>query len=176
LGLEHGPTNTEHAEYRTLSLYYAQSAPGLERTDAIDVGDLASEGAHAWSDPSGVLLPTLTSEFEGAGGTWLADAGRRGVGAHSFRLALRSDNDGVRLRRLCDQALAPQQAEVYVDGAYLGTWYQARSNPLRRWLEDEHEIPPAFTRGKSSIEVRLEPRGPRWNAYRYEAWSYLPVR
>ncbi|MBL8896804.1 MAG: DUF2961 domain-containing protein [Planctomycetes bacterium] len=176
IGLEHGPTNTESAEYRTLALFYAQSAPGIERSDLLEVGDLASETAHAWSDPSGVLLPPLGTEFEGAGtGAAHSDAGRRAVGSHGFRLALRSDNDGVRVRRLSDQALAPQQAEVYVDGAYVGTWYQARSNPLRRWLEDEFELPPAFTRGKSSIDVRLEPRGTRWNAYRYEAWSYLPV-
>jgi hypothetical protein len=176
LGLEHGPTNTEHAEYRTLALYYAQDLAGLLQTDALDVGDLGSETAHAWTDPSGTLLPVLQTDFEGAEiGRVVSDAGRRGAGPHSFRLALRSDNDGARLRRLCDQALAPQQAEVYVDGAYVGTWYQPRSNPLHRWLEDELEIPPAFTRGKSSIAVRLEPRGARWNAYRYEAWSYRPL-
>ena len=32
----------------------------------------------------------------------VTDAGRRGVGPHSFRLAIRLDNDGVRLRRTSD--------------------------------------------------------------------------
>lgn len=177
LSIEHGPTNTEDAEYRTLALFYAQRATGLELSDAVDVGDLGSELAHEWSDPTGVLLPALSAGFEGEGiGVRTADSGRRGVGPHSFRIALRGENDGARLRRTSDQALAPQQAEVYVDGAYVGLWYQARSNPLHRWLEDEFELPPSFTRGKSAAVVRIEPRGTRWNAYRYEAWSYLPPR
>lgn len=174
LSIEHGPENREDAEYRSVALYYGVDRVGIELSDTIDVGDLGSEIAHAWNDPSGVFLPASSFDFEGElQGQLLSEEGRRAVGPFHFRVGIRPDNDGVRLRRLSDQAIAPQWADVWVDGVLVGPWYQSRSNATHRWLEDSFEIPPSLTTQKSSIEVRLVPRGARWNTYRIEAWSYL---
>lgn len=68
---------------------------------------------------------------------------------------------------------------VSVDGVPVSerTWYQPDCNPYRRWLEDEFEIPVAYTRGKARIAVRLEyvPTGDEaaWTEFRYWVYSKL---
>jgi hypothetical protein len=66
---------------------------------------------------------------------------------------------------------------VFVDGANVEerSWYWPDFNPFRRWLEDEYEIPASYTRGKSSLRIRLvnvagEDRA--WSESAYWVYSY----
>lgn len=142
-----------------------------------------------------------------------ADGGRHTTGTSEFTLTIRPDNLGVLLRRKLDYAFADQRAEVLiaddVAGAEYepaGIWYLAGSNTCvysnpadelgaaehlvetsnRRWRDDEFLVPPALTRGRDKIRVRIvfEPK-PKplyagypladlaWSEYRYWAYSYV---
>lgn len=88
----------------------------------------------------------------------------------SFTLKLDRQNRGAELRRMGDQSLAGQHAEVTVNGRRLADWVQPLGNQSRRWLEDVYQIPADVTRGRSTITVRLVPKTP-WSAASYTAWS-----
>jgi hypothetical protein len=153
-------------DYQGAVFYYGIDAPTLVQTDALDVGDPASERTHDYrSDGTPV---TLTSRYEGcsfmadqySGGFVpgeVTDSGRAVTNASEFTVAVRPDNEGVRLRRRSDQTFGRQRAEVFVDDKPVTerTWYRADRNPHLRWLEDEFEIPVRYTKGKDKIRVRL---------------------
>ena len=153
-------------DYHGAVFYYGIDQPTLVQTDALDVGDPTSELAHAYrSDGESV---TLISRYEGcsfenkqfSGGFVpgeVTDTGRAVKTASEFTVAIRPDNDGVRLRRRSDQQFGRQRAQVFVDGEPIAerTWYRADRNPHLRWLEDEFEIPAHYTKGKDKIRVKL---------------------
>ena len=83
----------------------------------------------------------------------------------------------MRLRRRSDQQQGRQRARVFVDDVPVSerTWYFADSNPHRRWLEDDFEIPASYTKGKERIRIRLEylPGGaPGWTEFFYWTFSH----
>ena len=153
-------------DYHGAVFYYGIDQPTLVQTDTLDVGDPASERAHAYRSDGEAT--TLTSRYEGcsfedhqfSGGSVpgeVTDSGRAVKTASEFTVAIRPDNDGVRLRRRSDQQLGRQRAQVFVDGEPVAerTWYRADRNPFLRWLEDEFEIPAHYTKGKNKIRVKL---------------------
>ena len=91
-----------------------------------------------------------------------------------------SQNEGVRLRRLSDQNDVRQAARVFVDGEEVTErlWYVADSNPYKRWLEDDFEIPARYTKGKKSLNIRIVPvsmskEGKNtWNEAEYQVFCY----
>ena len=153
-------------DYHGAVFYYGIDTPTLVQTDTLDVGDADSERTHGYqSDGTAV---TLTSRYEGctfedkqiSGGFVpgeVTDAGRAVKTASEFTVAIRPDNEGVRLRRRSDQTFGRQRARVFVDGEPVAerTWYRADRNPTLRWLEDEFEIPARYTKGKDKIRVKL---------------------
>lgn len=52
-----------------------------------------------------------------------------------------------------------KQPCVFVDGEEVTErlWYVADSNPYKRWLEDDFEIPAKYTKGKKSLNIRIVP-------------------
>jgi hypothetical protein len=56
-------------------------------------------------------------------------------------------------------------------------WYWADNNPHRRWLEDEYEIPIAYTLGKDQLRLKIENMptdgATQWSQYRYWVFSYV---
>lgn len=94
------------------------------------------------------------------------DDGRLTAAPLSFRVAVDQANQGVRLRRRLDQGLAPQTADVYVDGSFAGVWHTFETNPFLRWRDEDLELPAPLTAGKSALEIRIVPRG-LWTDYRY---------
>jgi hypothetical protein len=74
---------------------------------------------------------------------------------------------------LLDQGMGPQRAEVSVDGAPAGTWYDPDRNPWKRLAESDYELPPAFVKGKSSIRVTFRPAGATWSIGELRAFSHV---
>ena len=120
----------------------------------------------------------LTSEYN-RDDFWkpVEDTGRSFTKQCEFTVTVDPENQGVRLRRRADQAIGRQRVKVFVDGTLVQerTWYAPDFNPFRRWLEDEFEIPLAYTRGKSSMRIRLvnvagDDRP--WSAFTYRVYSY----
>ena len=50
----------------------------------------------------------------------------------------------------------PQTAKVYVDGAYAGMWRHAYQNGHLRWFDSDFDISSKYTRGKSTLALKLE--------------------
>jgi hypothetical protein len=104
----------------------------------------------------------------------------------SFTMAITPHAAGAFVRRTFDAASPNQRADVYVDGAFAGTWYSAggfskvdRFGVTRRLLEDEFPLPPSMIGGRQtvSIELRNHPvaglsSGP-WTAIRYQLYSMV---
>jgi hypothetical protein len=146
--LEHGGTNESKEHYETVTYWYGAPAPALVRTDEFQVGDEASEKAHAYSSPGASPPTEVTSRYE-----WgvdqikgrevfpaHTDRGRITKGASEFTLKLEPKNLGVLLRRKLDYSYPNQRAEVEVADASsgqqgesltwgrAGIWYLAGSN------------------------------------------------
>jgi hypothetical protein len=87
-------------------------------------------------------------------------------------------NAGVRLRRVLDQSCGPQCADVLVDGAPAGVWYDPDRNPFKCLAESDVELPPALVRGKASIRVGFRPQGGAWSIGELRAFSHVdrPIR
>ena len=151
--LEHGGENESTEHYETVAYWYGAPAAALVKTDALDVGNPASETAHRYTSPMAGEPYSITSRYE-----WGPDTlrprkgtaepplvvypeqtldGRVTRGSSEFSIALRPDNFGVVLRRTLDYSFPNQRAEVYIAeerngqaGLFerAGTWYLAGAN------------------------------------------------
>ncbi|MGO8748828.1 MAG: DUF2961 domain-containing protein [Thermoguttaceae bacterium] len=181
--IEHGCDNQNEMVHSGALFYYSRSAPGIVLTDSVDIGNEASEKAHAYR---------VEGAREGTGGVWrlasfyeregqtTRDDGRTITGHSEFKVTINPANDGVRLRRRFDQALPGQRARVWINGVAVAErpWYYAGGNPMFRWRDEDFEIPPSYTRGKSSITVRIEnaPLATPGRHYSYQEKSDLVTK
>jgi hypothetical protein len=87
-------------------------------------------------------------------------------------MAIQPTNQGMVLRRRLDQSIVNQQANVYVDGAFVGPWYRAGGNASHQWRDDDFMIPASFTSGKSTVQIRVQfvSSTNDWNEFTY--WAY----
>lgn len=179
-GIEAGDRNDCDMSHSGLLLYYGQDKPALVQTDLLAVGDQASREAHDYHVVGLVSAVELESLYETDDSTPpVKDCGQSLGGASEFTVKIDPRNNGVRLRRRSDQQHGRQRACVYVDGVLVTerAWYWAGNNPYRRWLEDEFEVPLAYTRGKSQLRLRIQSLSddgaPQWSQYRYWVFSHV---
>ncbi len=174
VGIEHGGLNDMEAEYSSVAFYYGRDEVGLVKTDELNIGDPESEGDHSYSLEDEIALLSNTYFYEGdEDDIPITDEGRYFSTPSRFTTSIHPKNRGVKLRRRSDQEEGRQKAQVSVNGKKAGIWYTSEENPYKRWLDDEFEIDPIFTRGKSSITVEVKPLEGHWNEYRYWIYSYL---
>ena len=90
-----------------------------------------------------------------------ADTGRAFRGHSRFTVKIDSDNQGVKLRkRINRKDNGVQKADVYIDNVkvtqpwYICTLSTASDDQL--WYDSDFEIPQSYTRGKSSITVKIQ--------------------
>ncbi|TLS49026.1 DUF2961 domain-containing protein [Paenibacillus antri] len=176
-GIEAGEFNNQYIRHSGALFYYGVDEPGLTLTDELDIGDPASEGIHSYRTSGSRGYYTLESYYEGDDDhRSIRDTGHEIEGWSEFVATVHPENAGVRLRRRSDQMTGRQKANVYVDGALVTerSWYAADRNPYKRWLEDEFDVPAAYTSGKSEITIRLEyvqaGETRAWNEFYY--WIY----
>ncbi|MBE7163456.1 MAG: DUF2961 domain-containing protein, partial [Williamsia herbipolensis] len=171
-GIEHGPVDDVQASYSSTAFWYGAARFTHKATDNVDVGNTASERAHAYR---GGDRATLTATYEGDNGPQSpsSDDLRTSTGKVSFRVALDKRNEGATLRRTSDQDKPRQQAKVRVDGRPVGTWTQPLDNPAHRWLDDTFELPASVTAGHREVTVTLTPTDDSapWTAARYTVLS-----
>lgn len=144
---EHGGENNEKEEYESVAYWYGLPGASLVLTDTLDVGDEASEAAHAYDSPSASAPVTIQSRFEwGPDHMKIGDyefelypeqtrTGRSMTGTSEFDVTIRPENHGVLLRRTLDYQYPNQRAEIYVSDSSgdaewtkAGVWYLAGSN------------------------------------------------
>lgn len=84
----------------------------------------------------------------------VVDEGRAFNESSTFRVALDPANEGVRLTRRLNFRTPDQTADVYVDGKLAGSWFTP-SNDKGVWRDASFWIPPAMTRGKRELAIRV---------------------
>ena len=156
--IQHGGLSDVISNYRSIAFCYLQKNQRLHQTDLIDVGSPASEEIHSYRASASGPVVKMSAFPEGDNFEVLTKAtGRYHTGGEvRFTVAVDSANEGVKLRRLIDQKNGRQKALVYIDGEYAGCWYNGYTNEYLRWSETDFEIHPRFTRGKQSLDVKLE--------------------
>lgn len=159
-GIEHGGVNDTDSRYASLAYYYIRDRLGLAQTDAVAF--------------SGEGVETIEGFFEGDDDDVLVKCAILKTEDPVERvLKIDPGNAGVRLRRALDQAIGPQRAEVSVDGAPAGVWYDPDRNPFKRLAEGDFELPLALVKGKASIRVAFKPRGGAWSIGELRAFSHV---
>jgi hypothetical protein len=90
-------------------------------------------------------------------------------------MALNSSNTGVTLKRRLDYGIADQKANIYVDGALVGQWFDSGSDGTYRWRDNSFSIPSTYTAGKTVITVKVSfvSAAIDWNEFYY--WAYSKV-
>lgn len=173
--LEHGNRNDTPADAWTLAYYYHQPQSRLQLTDTLDIGDAASEKAHNYIIDDQTRESKDSQYFEGfLVSKKLEDSGRFHQGKSSFTVKINPRNKGVLLRRLFNQSVINQQAQVYVNNQPAGTWYTAGGNRRKFWKEEDFLLPASLTQGKKKLEIRIEyvaypqNENTEWSEYRYE--------
>lgn len=173
--IEHGDRSTAPANYSSTAYWYGQSAPSLESSDVVDIGDNRGRVAHGYT-AAGETVGPLTSTFEGKGDrTPVTMTVSSSTGPIQFTATVDQANKGVRLSRISDQTRSYQRANVYIDGKLVGEWFEPLCNTHSRWLADAFDVPASATKGRSTVTVRLEPIGgaPAWSVARYAVFSQV---
>ena len=132
----------------------------FHRTDTVDVGQAASESAHAYGITDQTWSGTRgfgSLRYPNGAVPLLTDDGRAfGSGGHSqFTVAINPSNNGVRLTRRLDSSIADQVAAVTVNGVAAGQWAPLPAQPEGQpWVDETLDLPASLTAGQSSIVVR----------------------
>lgn len=137
---EHGGENLSTEHYEGVTYWYGLPAPSLIKTDSLDVGNTASEQAHAYTSPQASQPEQITSRYEWGidvfpAAPWGMDPaklpgymerigkdiypaltadGRYTRGSSAFTVKLSPGNTGVLLRRTLDYSFPNQKAAVYI--------------------------------------------------------------
>jgi hypothetical protein len=181
---QHGGTDDSTQPYRAAVLWYGTPTRTAPLTDELRVGDPTSAASHRLSAPgatSSALTAAYGYQVEAPPST---DTGDSTTGTTSFTMALNPANTGAFLRRKSDYGLPNQRANVFIDGAFAGTWYASGSFTgtdtsaiPRRWRDDELPLPASLTAGKSSVRVQIQfvrtPADQAWSEFAYEMYSFV---
>lgn len=177
-GIEHGGWNNYDVDLETVAFYYRTPFSLSRVTDEVDVGDAASEQAHDYQITGTAYTDEKTWSYEGDNDHHLInDTGRRLAGGSRSTFTVRvwpPNHAGLLLRRRLDYSIPRQEAYVYVDGQFAGTWYDAGSNGF--WADSEFMIPASLAEGQDEVVIEIENVSPEsdWTEYAYEVMTLLP--
>jgi hypothetical protein len=182
LSVEHGfigrNTYVQHEEFRSLAFWYSFSDQNaLEETDKIDIGIPDSEKEHNYSVRNLQSSQRLKASYEGEDDYKIyEESGNYLLGGSEFTININPNNNGVVLRRRFDYNDLNQQANIFVDGQLVGRWFSAGQNQSKRWRDEDFPIPANFTKGKSTVRVRVEVvvEPAPWSEFHYTVFSLNP--
>jgi hypothetical protein len=95
----------------------------------------------------------------------------RHSGPCGFKVRIDPQADAVLLRRVLDQSVFDQRAEILVDGRRAGTWFNTENNEWKIFCEDDIILDPSATRGKDEIFIRIVPESGSFTAAEYTVFS-----
>lgn len=183
---EHGGSDESTLPYRATMLWYGTPTQSALLSDDMQPAVSASALAHDYL-ASGEKTYQLTAAYEYTVHSPLITAtGSALTGTASFIMRLDPRNLGAFLRRTFDDCVANQRANIYLDGNFAGTWYNAgASNGMgvdghrRCWRDEDFPLPASLTAGKSSVNVRIaftpatDPQNSEWTAFHYSMFSFV---
>jgi hypothetical protein len=183
---EHGGRDESTHPYRATMLWYGTPAQTALLSDNVLPAVPASRLAHHYA-ATGEHTSQLTAAYEYLVHAPLTTAtGTTLIGTASFTMRLDPRNAGAFLRRTFDDCVANQRANIYLDGSFAGTWYDAGASKgagvdghRRCWRDEDFPLPASLTAGKSSVHVRIafspgiDPQDSEWTAFRYSMYSFV---
>ncbi|HEY6541114.1 MAG TPA: DUF2961 domain-containing protein, partial [Ktedonobacteraceae bacterium] len=183
---EHGGSDESTLPYRATMLWYGTPAQTALLSDDLMPAAPTSALAHHYLAP-GEHIYQLTAAYEYTVNSPLSTAtGTAVTGTASFTMRLDPRNVGAFLRRTFDDCVANQRANVYLDGNFAGTWYDAGASNgagidghRRCWRDEDFPLPAALIAGKSSVQVSIafapttDPQDSEWTAFRYSMFSFV---
>lgn len=152
--------------------YITANIAGLGLVDSLNVANLSSEGAHAYTWSNGETLPGFPTEvydhdYAVCGDVCtVMDGGRRINGEEAFTLGLAPGADALLVTRL-----HPAHAgtfDVYANGVLLGT--RVIPNMPGRWLDVVTRIPGEHVTAQTRL--RILPDTPGGHYMPYYHWAY----
>ncbi len=183
---EHGGRDESTLPYRAVMLWYGTPTQTALLSDDLTPSAPTSTLAHHYM-ATGQRSYQLTAAYEYTVQSPLTTAmGTALTGTASFTMRLDPRNVGAFLRRTFDDCVANQRADVYLDGHFAGTWYDAGASPgagvdghRRCWRDEDFPLPASLTAGKSLVNVRIafaptsDPQNSEWTAFRYSMFSFV---
>lgn len=183
---EHGGVDESTNPYRATMLWYGTPAQTALLSDSVSPAIPASRLAHGYQ-ATGEQSYQMTAAYEYLVHNPLLTMNETTTTAPaSFTMKLAPRNVGAFLRRTFDDCVANQRANVYLDNAFAGTWYDAGgSNSVdvdghrRCWRDEDFPLPAALTVGKAMVSVRIEfvpttnPQNSTWTASSYQMYSFV---
>jgi hypothetical protein len=183
VGIEHGLVGTDVAEknqvYTSLALWYGLDDSVLQPADTFDAGNGPSELSHLYSVTGLKWSGGVQSSYEGEKGLQrFSDNGHSLDGSSQFTLNINPNNAGVLIRRRLNYGDLNQLGRLYIDGQLVGLWFSPGQNSFEQWRDEDFLIPASYTKGKSSLKVRIEaiviPSS--WSEFYYTAYSIRPTQ
>lgn len=182
---EHGGADESPLAYRAAVFWYAIPTQTARLTDTLWPTQAGSRLTHTYRATNERAF-SLTAAYEEAVHSPLNSASVASLtGQASFTMALDPQNVGAFLRRTFDSCLPDQRADIYVDGQFAGTWYDAGvSSRLgvdgrpRCWRDEDFPLPASLTAGKTSVTVSLRfvathyPQNSAWTAAEYQMYAF----
>jgi hypothetical protein len=182
---EHGGADESTHPYRAAVFWYGIPTPTALPTDAVSPAQASSRADHAYQATDEQVF-SLTSAYEETVQSPQSSASVASTtGTVSFKMALDPQNIGTFLRRTFDSCTPNQQAEVFIDGQFAGTWYDAgvsaardRAGHQRCWRDEDFPLPAALTQGKTSVTISLrvtaapDSQDSAWTAVDYQLYCF----
>ena len=126
--LEHGGLDDSTEHYRSVAYWYGAAGACLVPSDVVQLGDAASEAAHAYRSPAATPAAPVTTLWDlgvdVVGDQTIhapsTDLERHTTGTSELTITVDPRNQGVLLRRKLDARFPEQRAEVFVADAGAG--------------------------------------------------------
>ncbi len=167
--IEHGPNNDTVTDITDVTAFYYQNeTPSIQEVQTVTAEEAEqTEGIVSDFDCYGRLEGNYLYDF-------VAESARRyESGGSVYRIQIPLSNQGLLLRRLFAMDNPIQAAMVYVDGEYVGVWYNGfiRSHAdIVRY--DDFIIPGSFTEGKTQIMLEFRvAEGYVWDESKYQIFT-----
>lgn len=143
----------------------------VTRVDSWRIDDVAGLKARGWQVQNVSKVVTLESAFPD--GTSHSAPVACHLNAASWRCPIPPDNLGIRLRKTYDRFHGRQRVRVFIDGEFAGWWYEPIEDRHQRWAVAEYGIPETLTRGKSSVQITIDPPAgsPLWSVSDFEVFA-----
>ncbi|HEU5230252.1 MAG TPA: DUF2961 domain-containing protein, partial [Ktedonobacteraceae bacterium] len=186
---EHGSVNQSTHPYRATMLWYGTPAETALLSDQILPALPSSRVEHHYQATSEQSYQKVAAYEYLTHAPLIAMSGTATTTSTSFTMRLDPHNIGAYLRRTFDDCVANQRANIYLDNAFAGTWYDAGASNRdgidghqRCWRDEDFPLPASLLAGKSSVMVRIEfvpttsPQNSSWTAFSYQLYSFRTLQ
>jgi hypothetical protein len=183
---EHGAINNSTNPYRATMLWYGTPTQTALLSDTVTPVSSVSRLAHHYQAASEQTYQMAAAYEYLVHSPLITMSGTATMASTSFTMQLDPRNAGAFLRRTFDDCVANQRANIYLDNAFAGIWYDAGASHRidgdghkRCWRDEDFPLPASLTAGKAAVTVRIEfvpttePQNSTWTAFRYQMYSFV---